>query len=160
MDLDGESKKVHTPSMTYTLVFDTKKFLRSACLMYLMDLLLHIRGQTPSKGRCPEFVHLPLPCTRELWQPISDRDWRKRYNEENNSNIMKGNRGLTMGNLFLLRQSLSRGENFLKTAKANLAKELAEWVEKVDDLSMLLWMAVALEGDGQAKKIQGTLAME
>lgn len=65
-----------------------------------------------------------------------------------------------MGNLFLLRQSLSRGENFLKTAKSDLARELAEWVEKVDDLSMLLWMAVALEGDGQAKMIQGTLAME
>ncbi|KAL6894809.1 hypothetical protein GGI43DRAFT_424669 [Trichoderma evansii] len=133
---------------------------RIACLMYLIDLLLHIRGQTPSKGRCPEFVHLPLPCTRELWQLISDRDWKKRYNEENNSKIMKGNRGLTMGNLFLLRQSLSRGENFLKTAKADLAKELAEWVEKVDDLSMLLWMAVTLEGDGQAKMLQGTLAME
>ncbi|KAH8129215.1 hypothetical protein LI328DRAFT_128795 [Trichoderma asperelloides] len=65
-----------------------------------------------------------------------------------------------MGNLFLLRQSLSRGENFLKTAKADLAKELADWVEKVDDLSMLLWMALTLEGDGQAKMIQGTLAVE
>ncbi|KAK1254102.1 hypothetical protein MKX08_008097 [Trichoderma sp. CBMAI-0020] len=133
---------------------------RMACLMYLMDLLLHVKGETPSKGRCPEFVDLPLPCTRELWQPISDRDWRRRYNEENNSKLMKGNRGLTMGNLFLLRQSLSRGENFLKTAKADLARELAEWVEKVDDLSMLLWMAVALEGDGQAKMMQGTLTME
>ncbi|KAL7920670.1 hypothetical protein ACQKWADRAFT_297589 [Trichoderma austrokoningii] len=132
---------------------------RTACLMYLMDLLLHIKGQTPSKGQCPEFIDLPLPCTRELWQPISDRDWRKRYNEENNSKLMKGNRGLTMGNLFLLRQSLSRGENVLKTARADLAREMAEWVEKVDDLSMLLWMAVALEGDGQAMMIQGTLAM-
>jgi hypothetical protein len=127
--------------------------------MYLIDLLLYINGQTPSRGRCPEFVDLPLPCTRELWQSSSDRDWKKRYNEENHSKAMKGSRGLTMGNLFLLRQSLSRGENFLKTSTADLAKELAEWVEKVDDLSMLLWMAVQLEGEGQARMIQGTVSM-
>lgn len=127
--------------------------------MYLIDLLFHINGQTPSKGRCPEFVDLPLPCTRELWQPIPDKDWKKRYSEEILSKRAKGERGLTMGNLFSFRHSLSHGEQFHEMAKAYLAKELAEWVEKVDDLSMLLWMALTLEGEGQAQIVQGTLVM-
>jgi hypothetical protein len=35
------------------------------------------------------------------------------------------------------------------------ADEIAEWCEKVDDLSMLLWIAVTVEGAGQAPEIRG-----
>ncbi|KAL7935829.1 hypothetical protein V8C35DRAFT_298345 [Trichoderma chlorosporum] len=132
---------------------------RTGCLLYLIDLLLHNNVRSPSKGECPEFINLPLPCTRDLWQPISDKDWKKRYNEDIGSKSTKQRRGLTMGNLFSLRRSLSRGDDLDKSGKEDLAKELSEWVEKVDDLSMLLWLALTLEGEGQAQMIQGTLSM-
>lgn len=64
-----------------------------------------------------------------------------------------------MGNLFLLKRSLSRGDDIKGTGKDELAKELSEWVERVDDLSMLLWMALTVEGEGQAQMIQGNLVM-
>ncbi|KAL6802770.1 hypothetical protein GGI42DRAFT_32132 [Trichoderma sp. SZMC 28013] len=132
---------------------------RTGLLLYLVDLLLHNNAESPSKGKCPEFINFPLPCTRDLWQPISDREWKKRYNEEISSKIEKGRGSLTMGNLFLLRRSLSRGDDITGTGKDELAKELSEWVERVDDLSMLLWMALTLEGEGQAQMIQGNLVM-
>lgn len=132
---------------------------RTGLLLYLVDLLLHNNAESPSKGKCPEFINFPLPCTRDLWQPISDREWKKRYNEEISSKIEKGRGSLTMGNLFLLRRSLSRGDDIKGTGKDELAKELSEWVERVDDLSMLLWMALTVEGEGQAQMIQGNLVM-
>lgn len=127
---------------------------RVGCLLYLVDVLFNIDAQTPSKGQCPEFVDMPLPCSRELWEPISGRDWKKRYQEDIKAKKLKGTGGLTMGNLVLLKTSLSHGDNFYMAGKDALTTELSEWVEKVDDLSMLLWMALTLEGEGQAKMMQ------
>lgn len=119
---------------------------RTGCLLYLVDLLLHIDGQTPSNGECPEFVDVPLPCASKLWQPISDRDWSKRYQKDRDLKKLKGRRGLTMGNLFLFRRLLTHGDNSYKIGKPDLPDELSEWVEKVDGLSMLLWISFTLEG--------------
>lgn len=101
------------------------------------------------KGECPEFVDVPLLCARELWQPVSDRDWNKRYQEEISLKQLKGRRGLTMGNLLLLRQSLIQGDNSYQVENPDLSAELAEWVERVDDLSMLLWMSFTLTDQGR-----------
>ncbi|KAK5996384.1 hypothetical protein PT974_01718 [Cladobotryum mycophilum] len=127
---------------------------RVGCLLYLADLLLHVDAKSPSKGECPEFIDVPLPCARELWQPISDKEWKKRYQEDISSKMLRGRQGLTMGNLFSLRQSLVYGENLYTIGKPDFADELAEWVESVDELSMLLWMAFTLEGEGQAQICQ------
>ncbi|KAJ5810647.1 uncharacterized protein N7503_002865 [Penicillium pulvis] len=127
---------------------------RVGCLLYLIDLLLRVDTQTPSTGDCAEFFDMPLPCSREMWQPISDKDWTKRYQEDAETRKQKGRQGLTLGMLLLIRQSAACGEDITISARKGLAEELAEWCERADDLSMLLWMGLTVEGDGQSQLYQ------
>ena len=124
---------------------------RIGCMLYLFDLLLQVDTQTPSKGDCDEFFELPLPCYRELWEPVSDRDWKKRYEEYVQAKNQRGRVGLTLGNLLLTRQAAAHGVDITKAARPGFPEELAEWCERTDDLSMLLWMALTVEGEGQSQ---------
>jgi len=91
---------------------------------------------------------MPLPCVRELWQPISDREWNQRYQEDFAAKRLKGGCNLSLRNLLRLRQP---SIVCLPTAATHdLAEEFAEWCERADDLSMLLWMSLMVEGDGRA----------
>lgn len=56
-----------------------------------------------------------------------------------------------MGKLLLHRQCAAHGEDPTASERPGFAEELAEWCEKVDDLSMLLWMAITVEGEGQSQ---------
>ena len=94
---------------------------------------------------------MPLPCVRELWQPISDKEWKKRYRENVAAKEKEGRKGLTLRDLFLLKQSSARGEKIAKFGSSDREEELAEWCERADDLSMLLWMALTVEGEGQSR---------
>ena len=125
---------------------------RIGCLLYLIDLLLKLDTETPSSGDCPEFFDMPLPCVRELWQPMSDKEWKKRHQDHAESAKRKGRRGLTLRHLFLPRQSSSKSQHqdVSKPKTADFEEELAEWCEKADDLSMLLWLALTVEGEGQS----------
>jgi hypothetical protein len=96
---------------------------------------------------------MPLPCVRELWQPISDREWKKRYQEYLDTRKQKSRQGLTFRHLTMLRRSSLYGESLTKCGTSDLADELAEWVESADDFSMVLWMAFTVEGAGQAPEI-------
>ncbi|KAJ5590494.1 hypothetical protein N7450_004466 [Penicillium hetheringtonii] len=125
---------------------------RIGCLLYLIDLLLHLDTETPSSGDCPEFFDMPLPCVRELWEPMPTREWKKRHRDHVESAKRKGRRGLTLRHLFLLRQSSSKGQHqdFSQSNSPDFEEELSEWCEKADDLSMLLWVALTVEGKGQS----------
>lgn len=115
--------------------------------MYMVDLLLQTNAQSPSSGECPEFVRMPLPCTRELWQPLTDREWKKRYQEDVNARKLHGRRGLTFQDLIEFRgSSKAQGDAYGDTRSQ---EQLAEWCEKADDFCMLLWMALTVEGEGQ-----------
>ena len=121
---------------------------RIGALLYLIDLLLNSSARSPSKGHCDEFFDMPLPCVRELWQPISDREWNQRYQEDFAAKRLKGGCNLSLRNLLRLRQP---SIVCLPTAATHdLAEEFAEWCERADDLSMLLWMSLMVEGDGRA----------
>ncbi|KAH7400927.1 hypothetical protein DE146DRAFT_478613 [Phaeosphaeria sp. MPI-PUGE-AT-0046c] len=98
---------------------------RIVCLIYFYDLLLQTKWQGPSSGECPDFFSMPLPCSRELWQ--------KRMS-------------LTFEHLFSARRAYLRGV----IVASDLTNEIAEWCEKADDLSVLLWIAHTVEGEGQA----------
>ena len=137
-----------------SFALDTKPLAQSpsrlGCLFYMIDLLFHIEGRTPSIGQCPEFVDLPLPCIRELWEPVSDREWEKRYQQHVAFKDQRRARGLTLGNLVLLRQSQLHGEKLDHCWEPGVADEMAEWCEKVDDFSKLVWMAFMIECSGQS----------
>jgi hypothetical protein len=129
---------------------------RIGCLLYLFNLLLQTDAQKPSSKECPGFINMPLPCVRELWQPISDRDWKKQYHEDVAARKQKERKGLTFRHLAMLRQSPAYGEDMSRCSSSELAEELADWCERVDDLSMALWMALTVEGAGQAPEISKT----
>jgi hypothetical protein len=120
---------------------------RLACILYLIDLLLQSDAKTPSKGNCDTFWNMPLPCYRELWQASSDEEWNMEYDNLRKS---KRRKGITLGELLQLRQNSRLDEVVRTCGGCDIAEELSEWCEKADDLSMLLWMALTVEGEGQA----------
>lgn len=126
---------------------------RIACVLYFFDLLLQSDVQGPSSEECPDFFDMPLPCIRELWQPLSDRDWKKKYLEHIEHKRQKGRQGLTYRYLLSVRRATLHGNAANIPEDADTAGEVAEWCEKADDLSMLLWLALTIEGAGQAPEI-------
>jgi hypothetical protein len=96
---------------------------------------------------------MPLPCVRELWQSLPDRDWKKLYQEDSNAKKLRGRHGLSFRHLIMLRRASLYGEQVLDGSET--ADEIAEWCEKMDDLSVLLWIAITIEGEGQAPDIRG-----
>lgn len=118
-------------------------------MLYLIDLLLQSDAQTPSKGNCETFWNMPIPCFRELWETTSKDDWSLQYDRMLSSSDRKG---LTLGDILLLRQSMRLDEVIASIGRSAIAEELAEWCERADDLSMLLWIALTVEGEGQSRQ--------
>lgn len=117
------------------------------CILYLFDMLLHTNAQTPWTGDCPEFFDMPLPCDRELWEAVSDEDWKRRWQVNVDGGKGTAQRKLTLGDLLLLKRSVGY-EGMPQCGWPNSTEEIAEWCEGADDLSMLLWLALTVEGGG------------
>jgi hypothetical protein len=141
------------PGMTYYDIFPLLTMYRVACILYFLDLLLQSDVQGPSSEECPDFFDMPLPCIRELWQSVSDREWKKRYYEYIDIRIQRGRKGLTYRHLLSIRRATLHGNVSTITEATDAADEVAEWCEKADDLNMLLWVALTIEGAGQAPEI-------
>lgn len=143
MDSDGKHEKVGQALLGhYVCRSDQRKGLfvkltkhRVACLTYFYDLLLHANWAGPSSGECPEFLEMPLPCSRELWQASTDKDWSRLYYAEHDINTTKKKMSLTFEHLFSSRRACMRGV----IVASDLTNQISEWCEKADDLSVLLW---------------------
>lgn len=87
---------------------------------------------------------MPLPSTRELWQAATVEEWSRLYYAQD-SPKETSRLGLVFGHLGSARRASLYGEyvaNDVMTA-------VTEWCEKADDLNMLLWIALTVEGEGQ-----------
>jgi hypothetical protein len=124
---------------------------RVGSVLYLFDLLLQVNAATPSKGNCDTFWDMPLPCARELWEPVSDKEWLHRYTEDIEMRQARSSSGLTLGHLMSLRQYQVYAAPMTNCSRPDLGEELVEWCEHADDLSMLVWMALSVGGAGQAE---------
>lgn len=113
-------------------------------MLYLFDLLIQSTARTPSKGNCPTFWLMPLPCQQALWRPLTDADWSILHQRDLNSHEQKGWRRLSLRHLLLQRHATITGDT------VEFADELAHWCETADDLATLLWLALTVEGDGQS----------
>lgn len=153
MDFDGELEKVGqallhpTHSATNRMEVSSSKLTnhRVICLIYMYDVLLHTKWEGPSSGECSDFFTMPLPCTRELWQTSTDEEWSRLYYAEHNTNITEERMNLTFEHLLSVRRASLHGEY----VTSDLTNAVAKWCEKADDLSMLLWIALTIEGEGQ-----------
>lgn len=87
---------------------------------------------------------MPLPCTRELWEPVSDQEWERRYATEYTlaSKEMHAVAGLNLGDLIAPRGRLGQVGG---SGAGERERELARWCEGVDEFGALLWMATMLE---------------
>lgn len=88
---------------------------------------------------------MPLPCTREIWQATTDEEWSRLYYAEH-SDDSKKRIGLTFEHLLSIRRASLHGGH----VNSEVTNTVTEWCEKADDLSMLLWVALTVEGEGQA----------
>ncbi|KAK5173254.1 uncharacterized protein LTR77_001935 [Saxophila tyrrhenica] len=120
---------------------------RIGCVLYLFDLLLHSNATTPSTGECETFFNMPLPCSRNLWIAASEAQWQAGYQSVQARRCNQHQ--LILGELLTFRRS-PPSEEPTKITAPGMEEALAEWCEHADDLSMLLWMAGAVDGDGQA----------
>lgn len=93
---------------------------RMACILYLIDLLLLVDTETPSRGNCDTFWDMPLPCHQALWRATSHEKWRELYERTRGGS-------LTLGRLLLLRQSRRLDEVVAKAGGSATAEELVEW---------------------------------
>ncbi|KAH8169552.1 hypothetical protein LIA77_10096 [Sarocladium implicatum] len=116
---------------------------RTACLLYIVDLVLNISGQTATAGQCPEVICVALPCSRDLWTASTPDSWAKIYHHRKLGQTPQQT-GLVLGNLLSLRHSDAgvEGDEALEEA-------LCTWAEEGDEFCRLLWMATSLEGEEQ-----------
>lgn len=114
-------------------------------MIYLYDLVLQATWKGPSSGECPEFFEMPLPSARELWQATTEEEWSRLYYAKHIINNTTTRTGLIFGNLGSVRRASLYGEH----VASDVMIEVTEWCEKADDLCMLLWIALTVEGEGQ-----------
>ncbi|KAL2201851.1 hypothetical protein CC79DRAFT_1402167 [Sarocladium strictum] len=118
---------------------------RIGTLLYIIDLTLVTGGQNAANGECPAALCVPLPCSRVLWETVSNTQWQK-YDQIRRRRPRTDQ--LTLGNLLLLRNSGPIG-NSGKELLDNIAQYLIDWSQEADDFGLLLWMATSLEGNEQ-----------
>ena len=75
---------------------------------------------------------------------MSNEKWSSLYQQDLDARKQKPWQGLTLRHLLLFRQAKAAGES------VGFADELADWCEHVDDFSVLLWLALTVEGNGQS----------
>lgn len=127
---------------------------RVGCILYFCDLLLHTDAQGPSSGgKCEDFFDIPLPCTHQHWQSTSEQEWDERYHQSVHDKKTKGRQGLTLRHLIKFRQSSLYGQDIAHNWTSDLVDECLEWCAELNDLAMLLWIALTIEGAGQASDI-------
>ncbi len=92
---------------------------------------------------CGGHADLPLPCTRELWEPVTDGEWARRYQQDLASKEHWRPGPLRVGDLMLPQRCL--GGEPTQPAEYDVADELAAWCEKVDEFGTLLWVSTMLD---------------
>lgn len=85
---------------------------------------------------------LPVPCGRELWEPVEDLVWRKRYRERITNHHGEMARDLTIKDLIQARKG-SNDENG-QLLIYGTEDAIGRWCSSVDEFGILLWMAVGM----------------
>lgn len=112
---------------------------RTNSVLYGIELLLDVSLRPPGTSGCPGYANLPLPCPRELWEPVPDGEWARRYREDLAARGAQWRRTLRIGDLITSRRTHSGGEC------GAVVGDVAAWCEKADEFGTLLWMATMME---------------
>ena len=137
-----------TCAMNYTLLGPRLMVYRTHCILYGIELLLvaEISGNTSGKnGECSGFLGMPLPCGRELWEPVGDSEWKRRYSKVMADRDWENVSELTIADLIHSRkQSIPTHVPTSWLASCSTEQEIERWCSRVDEFGTLLWMAVGM----------------
>ncbi|KAJ9136925.1 hypothetical protein NKR23_g9571 [Pleurostoma richardsiae] len=104
---------------------------RTYCLFHIIELLLDVLVGSADAKKCGGFLTVPLPCVRELWEPVSNTDWGARYQRWTSSSGWE--------------EPLTVGDMARATKTHDRLMDLATWCEEIDEYGTLLWMARGLQ---------------
>lgn len=89
---------------------------------------------------------MALPSDRQLWEAVSDTEWHERYHDVMTTRASAGRRGLTVGDLLLCIKFSATNGTGVGAGQGDIAEELGMWCDNADDLCMLLWLTVTMNG--------------
>lgn len=93
------------------------------------------------RASCGGYSLVPLPCSRDLWQPLSNEEWGYRFESQEKTN--KTNRLLKLSDLQLSRRAMEpRGS---ERSTADPTPEVTKWSRTLDEFGVLIWMAALLD---------------
>jgi len=123
---------------------------RTICVLYGMELLLDVFAREGNRHTCLGYIYIPLPCSRDLWEPVPDSEWARRYHQSISGHEKHIQESLCIGTIqtvLLQSPTVSSGEEFSQLSIDR--REVTDWCERVDELGILIWMAIMLEARRQ-----------
>lgn len=138
---ESTRRPVHNKSICSYL--HTNSTSRTICVLYGIELLLEVFSEDPDHVKCRGLENVPLPCTRDLWEPVPDPVWIRRY--QNSMSLQHGVEGMCLGtiqsSIFLLNGRSTDGES----KQSDSHEAISRWCEEADELGTLVWMTVLVE---------------
>lgn len=138
---ESTRRSVHNKSICFYLY--TNSTPRTICVLYGIELLLEVFSEDPDHVKCRGLENVPLPCTRDLWEPVPDPVWIRRY--QNSMSLQHGVEGMCLGtiqsSIFLLNGRSTDGES----KQSDSHEAISRWCEEADELGTLVWMTVLVE---------------
>lgn len=114
---------------------------RTICIIFGVQLMLDVDFNVAG-GECGGYSQLPLPSGRELWETVSNDEWAARYRK-----LHARYRDDNVLNIQDLRRARRALESDItdQSEEGRLVGRVAEWCESLDELGMMVWMAVMQE---------------
>lgn len=104
--------------------------IRTTCVLFGIQRLF---SPANGNGSCVGFAGVHLPCSRRLWEPVTDAEWTNRHQDEETRRTFE-EKTLSIEHL----QSPGSVDDHEDLGVA----QLATWCEAADELGVLVWMAI------------------
>lgn len=121
----------------------TNSTRRTICVLYGVELLLDVFNEDPDHMKCRGLENVPLPCTRDLWEPVPDSVWIRRY--QNSMSLQKGYETMCLGtiqsSIFLLKGRSTE----IESKQPDSYEAISHWCDEADELGTLVWMTIMVE---------------
>ncbi|KAK2045411.1 hypothetical protein LZ31DRAFT_521110 [Colletotrichum somersetense] len=117
---------------------------RTICIIFGIELLLDVDFNF-SAADCVGYSKLPLPAGRDLWETVSNDEWAARYSKLHAQS--RSDRVLSIDDLRQARRAIGviGVETTDMSEEGRLVAQVTKWCESLDELGMMVWMAVMLE---------------
>lgn len=138
-----ESTRRLVDSKIYLPFARSDSYHRTICVLYGIELLLDVFREDPDHVKCRGLENVPLPCTRDLWEPVPDSVWIRRY--QNSMSLQHGYETMCLGtiqsSIFLLRGRTTE----IGSKQSDSHEAISHWCEEADELGTLVWMTIMVE---------------